>query len=87
MRFPTIALAATGLLWIGALRGRCADDAGANPEEALLQECKVGTDGTSLLAFLNANTGNDEDLLNIDRLIRQLGADTFEARRRRRRTW
>src|SRR5438128_4809519 len=51
-----------------------------DPDEQFLQESKVPTDGPGLLNSLKARSGHDDDLLRLDRLIRQLGADDFRLR-------
>jgi HEAT repeat protein len=51
-----------------------------DPDEQFLQESKVPTDGPGLLNYLKARSAHDGDLLQLDRLIRQLGAEDFRLR-------
>jgi hypothetical protein len=73
-------LAALG--WGGSLQGASAreEDKVVDPDEALLQEAQVGTDGAALLDYLRQQTGDDDDLLGIDRLIGRLGSDDVKER-------
>jgi HEAT repeat protein len=45
-----------------------------------LRTSGIGTDAKALLAYLKKHTGNDEDLLKVDALIRQLGSEEPDAR-------
>jgi HEAT repeat protein len=47
-----------------------------DPDEQFLREAKLSTDTASLLAFLKKRSDHDDDLLHLDRLIRQLGDAT-----------
>ncbi len=51
-----------------------------DPQEEVLREAKVGVSPKRLLEYLRKNTGKDEDLLQLDRLIRQLGSEDFGRR-------
>src|SRR5260370_20466192 len=51
-----------------------------DPDEQFLQESKLPTDGPGLLEFLGQRSAHDEDLLQLDRLIRQLAAADFRLR-------
>jgi hypothetical protein len=44
-----------------------------DPDEQFLREAKLGTDNASLIAYLKKRSDHDDDLLHLDRLIRQLG--------------
>jgi hypothetical protein len=52
----------------------------ADPDEQFLREAKLGTDNASLIAYLKKRSDHDDDLLHLDRLIRQLG-DATQAKR------
>jgi hypothetical protein len=59
------------------------EDAADNPmgpDEEMLQEAKVGSDAASMLAYLRLLSAPNEDLKNLDSLIRQLGHDDFVTR-------
>src|SRR5207245_593847 len=51
-----------------------------DPDEEFLQDSKVPTDGLGLLNYLKVRSAHDGDLLQLDRLIRQLGAEDFRLR-------
>jgi HEAT repeat protein len=51
-----------------------------DPDEQLLKEAKIGTDNSKLLAYLRKFSERDDDLLHIDKVIRQLGGETFQER-------
>jgi HEAT repeat protein len=55
-------------------------DEPAGPDESLLKEAKVVTEDTSLLDFLRKRAGDDDDLRNLEKLIRQLGSGEFSER-------
>jgi HEAT repeat protein len=46
----------------------------------ILTDNKVKTDNASILAYLKRISAHDDDLLNIDKLIEQLGDDDFDKR-------
>jgi HEAT repeat protein len=72
---PSLAL----LLMVGASSSHGGDQP-VDPDEALLQEAGVGADGAALLDYVRTNTGSDDDLLKLDRLVEQLGSDEFKQR-------
>jgi HEAT repeat protein len=76
-----LALVAFGACW-----PLHADSKPANPDEELLREAKVGTDGPGLLAFFRERTPADEDLLHPERLVQQLASPSFEKREEASRT-
>lgn len=47
-----------------------------DPDEQFLREAKLATDNATLIAFLKKRSDHDDDLLHLDRLIRQLGDAT-----------
>jgi HEAT repeat protein len=51
-----------------------------DPDEEFLREAKIATDDASLQNFLRQRSGNDDDLLHLDRLIPQLGSSDFQQR-------
>src|SRR5262249_14611290 len=51
-----------------------------DPDEALLREAKVGADTESIVTYLRSKSESDEDLLNIDKVVEQLGSRTFRKR-------
>jgi HEAT repeat protein len=53
-----------------------ATDQTDDPDEQFLREAKLATDNASLIAFLIKRSDHDDDLLHLDRLIRQLGDPT-----------
>src|SRR5262245_34583921 len=57
-----------------------AADKPPDPDEAFLRTAKVPTDDAGLLKFLHDLSNQDAELLQLDRLIRQLGSATFEER-------
>jgi HEAT repeat protein len=57
-----------------------AEDEAADPDEWILKEAKVGTGGPALLTFLRQRSAHDEDLRQLDRLVRQLGSEEFQER-------
>jgi HEAT repeat protein len=59
---------------------RSADEKPVDPDEALLREYKVGTDGASLLEFLRKRSAFDDDLQHLHRLVKQLGSGKFAER-------
>lgn len=82
MSQETIRLAATYVLglamvaWptgIGPLRA-------ADADRLVLEEAKLATSDESLVAFLNRRSASDDDLVQLDLLIRQLGSDSFQKR-------
>ena len=52
----------------------------AASDEQLLRLNKIGTDGPSLVEFLRRSSLSDEQLIHVQRLVRQLGNGTFKAR-------
>jgi hypothetical protein len=80
MRTVKLALIASLVLSATATITRGGDDKPADPDEALLQEAKVGTDGAALLDYVRKNTGSDDDLLKLDKLVQQLGSDELKER-------
>src|SRR5262249_37493154 len=52
------------------------------PNEELLRQVRVGTATASLFAYLRERSQDDDDLLQIDRLIRELGGKDFKQRER-----
>jgi hypothetical protein len=75
-----------GLLTFASVSVLRAGEKPVNPDEELLREAKVGTDGPGLLAFFRERTPADEDLLHPERLVRQLGNPSFEKREEASRT-
>jgi HEAT repeat protein len=57
-----------------------ADSKPVNPDEELLREAKISTDGPGLLTYLRERSASDEDLLHPEPLIRQLGSPGFNER-------
>jgi hypothetical protein len=51
-----------------------------DPDQQFLEESKVATDGPGLLNYLRERSAHDDDLLQVDRLIRQLGGEDFQRR-------
>jgi HEAT repeat protein len=51
-----------------------------DPDEQYLQENGIKTDDASLLVFLRQCADHDADLLNLEKLVRQLGADKMTQR-------
>jgi hypothetical protein len=49
-------------------------------DERILREAHVSTDGASLLAFLRERSATDEELQNLDHLVRRLGSERFQER-------
>ncbi len=75
----TLILVALLVLALGGLRTPAAPDE-PNPDEKLLRDAKVVTDGPGLLAFLRARTLDEGDVAKLEALVRQLGDDSFEER-------
>src|SRR5690348_15658133 len=50
-----------------------AADQAVDPDESLLKEAKIGTDDSSLLAYLRKRSSSDSDLKQMDQLIARLG--------------
>jgi WD40 repeat protein len=80
MPTATLPLIASLVLSASAPVLRDADDKPVDPDEALLQEATVGTDAAALLENVHKNTGTDDDLLNLDKLINQLASTGQKAR-------
>jgi HEAT repeat protein len=83
MRHTVLAAIAAALAAWGALPGGkpiSAAQKPLDPDEELLQQAKIGTDGASLLVYLRKQSGKDADLLQLDQLIRQLGDKNFKKR-------
>ncbi len=59
-----------------------AGERSTTPDDALLYLAKIGTDPGNLLNFLRQRCSSDEDLVNLERLIRQMGNSRFEERER-----
>jgi len=57
-----------------------AKDADPTPDEQVLKENKIASDGPALLEFIRARTVNGNDAAQIKMLIKQLGDDDFETR-------
>ncbi len=51
-----------------------------DPDEQLLKDAGVKTDGASLVAFLHKHSASEADLRNLDQLIGQLGSRSFRER-------
>jgi HEAT repeat protein len=51
-----------------------------DPDEKLLRDASVATDGPGLLAFLRARTLAEGDAAKLEALVRQLGDDSFDER-------
>src|SRR5262249_44447375 len=51
-----------------------------DPDKMMLRESKIKTDTPSLVAFLNKLVDSRSDLANIERLIKDLGDDSFKVR-------
>jgi HEAT repeat protein len=79
-RFYLVVAVVLALGALGTLPLVQADSKPVNPDEELLREAKVGTDGPGLLAFFRERSASDEDLLHPEPLIRQLGSSRFEER-------
>jgi HEAT repeat protein len=75
-----VVLAVLALGMLGLLRPLQADSKPVNPDEELLREAKIGTDGPGLLAFFRERTPADEDLLHPERLLQQLASPSFDKR-------
>jgi HEAT repeat protein len=73
-RTASLALA---LVVVGLAR---ADDDQVRRDEETVREAGVAVDGPSLLAFLRKNTSSDADTAAVERLIRELGDDSFRVR-------
>jgi HEAT repeat protein len=63
----------------GVRAGKDADDE-VEPDVRLLKEAKIGTADDELIAYLKRHSESDDDLLHMDRLIRQLGDEDFDKR-------
>src|SRR5262249_8812057 len=50
--------------------------------ERVLSEAKIATDGPALLAYIKKRTLPETDRANLRALVRQLGDDEFEARKK-----
>jgi HEAT repeat protein len=61
-------------------RPRWEVDDETDPDVRLLKAAKIGTEDDKLIDYLKKHSESDDDLLHIDRLVRQLGADDFEKR-------
>jgi HEAT repeat protein len=57
-----------------------AADGPANPEELLLQQAGIRTDGPGLLAYLRQRTLSEDDRRRLEALIGQLGSEDFTQR-------
>src|SRR5262245_56814481 len=57
-----------------------AEDKVEDPDEARLRQAKVGTDNTSIVAYLRSKSATDGELLKLEKLIGQLGSGTFKQR-------
>jgi hypothetical protein len=73
-------LVALPLAWVIVPQPLRAQEVTASIEEVLLQEARVGTNDESLLKYLQRLSPSDEDLLDPDRLIRQLSAPAYQQR-------
>ncbi len=51
-----------------------------NPDETALRTAGIGTDSDRLLDFLRSRSSSDQDLLQLPRLIGQLGSASFQER-------
>src|SRR4051812_33111814 len=82
MRLPHVCSFAVGVCSVFAilwLPGRL-EAAEWDPDENVLRRAGVATDDRGLLAFFRNRAGNDEDLLRLDVLVRQLGSRSFKVR-------
>jgi hypothetical protein len=81
-KIKSAAISLTAAVWIltSVGVGRCAQDTPTDPDEAVLHEAGVGSDGQSLAKFFRERTGTDADLLRVDALVRELGDDSFDRR-------
>jgi HEAT repeat protein len=82
MRWPVVcsfALVVWGVFTLLALPAPLGA-AEADPDEAVLRGAGVTPDDRGLLTFFRDRAGNDEDLLRLDTLVRQLGSRSFKAR-------
>ncbi len=68
------------LISLGGFQSLYAGEVPQNPNERLLQEAHLKTDGTSLVAFLQMHSENFGDQEKIKQLIRQLGSKEFQER-------
>src|SRR5215831_15635527 len=59
----------------------CAAEEITDPDEKILKEAKVETDNASLLAYLIKKCGDENDLLRLSGLVRQLGSEKFDERK------
>jgi hypothetical protein len=74
-----LAILACGLvLWVAHARAEEPNTAGA--DEQLLKAAKVGTDSAGLLEFFRKRTRKDSDADRIQKLIQQLGDESYEVR-------
>src|SRR5208282_5094511 len=53
-----------------------------DPDELLLREAHIDSTADGLIAFLQRSSGRDEDLQNLDQLLRDLGNNSFSVRQR-----
>jgi hypothetical protein len=68
------------LLTVLGSAGSLRADEGADQDEQLLREARVGTDGDGLLTFLRRRTLTDADREKLEQLIRRLGNEAFAER-------
>jgi HEAT repeat protein len=69
-----------GLLTFASVSVLRAGEKPVNPDEELLREAKVGTDGPGLLAFFRDRIPADEDVMHPERLVEQLASPSFAKR-------
>jgi hypothetical protein len=53
---------------------------GPDPDQQVLREAKVATDGANLLAFLRSRTLDEDDAAKLEGLVRRLGDNSYEER-------
>src|SRR5437867_505130 len=72
------------LLLVCSLPGQflLAEEAGSSPDERMLREQGVATDGPSLLAFLRAQTPSAAEQARLAAAVEQLGHRSFAVRER-----
>src|SRR5262245_58364548 len=69
-----------GFLTFASLPLLRADDKPADPSEEVLERAKVGTEDASVKAFLRKHSEHDDDLLQRQQLLKQLGSPDFTKR-------
>lgn len=66
--------------FVTVINVRAADDERLKADEQLFREAGLATDGPKLIEFFQARTAGDRALESVEKLVRDLGSDSFKVR-------